>query len=95
MKNEKVNDGAASMEKSQKEAEEARRMERLSVERIETARTSIAKALNLIEGAVEEVGYACEQMHWNDMVVWDMRDAASKLGFSLATLSTWFDDPEE
>ena len=55
----------------------------------------LAKALNLIEAMRDELQFVFEQTDWNDEVKYQIDEAAAKLGFSLATLSTWFDDPEE
>lgn len=66
----------------------------LSNKRIENAKKRIAKCINMLQTTVEEVKWACEAEEWNDGVVYDIEDAALKLGYSLATLYRW-DDPEE
>ena len=64
-------------------------------EQINRSVKRLAKALNLIEAMRDELQFVFEQTDWNDEVKYQIDEAAAKLGFSLATLSTWFDDPEE
>ena len=64
-------------------------------EQIDRSVKRLAKALNLIEAMRDELQFVFEQTGWNDEVKYQIDEAAAKLGFSLATLSTWFDDPEE
>ena len=64
-------------------------------EQIDRSVKRLAKALNLIEAMRDELQFVFEQTEWNDEVKYQIDEAAAKLGFSLATLSTWFDDPEE
>lgn len=66
----------------------------LSNERIDNARKRIAKCLNMLEITTQEVQWACESEKWNDEVVYQIEEAATKLGYVLATLYRW-DDPEE
>lgn len=66
----------------------------LSNERIDNARKRIAKCLNMLETTAQEVRWACESEKWNDEVVFQIEEAATKLGYALATLYRW-DDPEE
>jgi hypothetical protein len=66
----------------------------LSNERIDNARKRIAKCLNMLEITTQEVQWACENEKWNDEVVYQIEEAAIKLGYALATLYRW-DDPEE
>jgi hypothetical protein len=66
----------------------------LSNERIDNARRRIAKCINMLETTTQEVHWACESENWNDDVVFQIEDAATKLGYALATLYRW-DDPEE
>ena len=70
-------------------------MERMCEGRIETGRKRLAKAICLLESARMEVGSACEMMGWNDEVAFTMDEAATKLGYALATLDTWDDGLEE
>ena len=63
-------------------------------EQIDRSVKRLAKALNLIEALRDELQFVFEQTDWNDEVKWQIDEAAAKLGFSLATLSTWYDDPE-
>ena len=64
-------------------------------EQIDRSVKRLAKALNLIEAMRDELQFVFEQTEWNDEVKYQIDEAAAKLGFSLATLSTWYDDPEE
>ena len=64
-------------------------------EQIDRSVKRLAKALNLIEAMRDELQFVFEQTEWNDEVKYQIDEAAAKLGFALATLSTWFDDPEE
>ena len=64
-------------------------------EQIDRSVKRLAKALNIIEAMRGELQFVYEQTEWNDEVKYQIDEAAAKLGFSLATLSTWYDDPEE
>ena len=64
-------------------------------ENIDRSVKRLAKALNIIEAMRDELQFVFEQTEWNDEVKYQIDEAAAKLGFSLATLSTWYDDPEE
>ena len=64
----------------------------LATERVNNLRKSIADSLCRIQGDLDLFKYSCEQMEWNDDVCYEINDACAKLGFSLATLVTWFDD---
>jgi hypothetical protein len=66
----------------------------LSSERIDNARKRIAKCLNMLEVTTQEVRWACKSEKWNDEVVFQIEEAATKLGYALATLYRW-DDLEE
>ena len=63
-------------------------------EQIDRSAKRLAKALNLIEALRDELQFVFEQTEWNDEVKYQIDEAAAKLGFSLATLSTWYDDAE-
>ena len=67
---------------------------KLSNERINNAKYRIAKCLNMLETTVQDVKWACESEKWNDEVAFQIEDAATKLGYALATLYRW-DDLEE
>lgn len=67
----------------------------LSERRVAESRKRIAKCLNLLEASAQEMKWACEAEHWNDEVVFQIEDAATKLGYALATLMRWDDDPAE
>ena len=67
----------------------------LTYGRIDKARKTLAKVLNQIEALKDEVEFACHLAEWNDEVVFQIGDAAKELGFALATLTTWDDEPDE
>ena len=69
--------------------------EELANARIEDSRKRLAKVICQIEGLNQEIRYACESMEWNDEVAYLIDEAANKLGYALATLDTWHDDPED
>ena len=64
-------------------------------EQIDRSIKRLAKALNIIEALHGELEFVFEHTDWNSEVNWQIEEAASKLGFALATLSTWFEDAEE
>ena len=72
-------------------------MERDFTEQIERSRERLAKCLNLLEAVTNELEFVFERNpDWNSEIKWQIEEAACKLGFSLATLTTWYDDePEE
>ena len=62
-------------------------------EQIERSRKRLAKCLNLLEVVTDELEYVFEQNRdWNSEIKYQIEEAATKLGFSLATLTNWFDD---
>ena len=63
-------------------------------EQIDRSVKRLAKALNIIEALRDELQFVFEQTDWNDEVKYQIDEAAAKLGFALATLNTWYDDPE-
>ena len=64
-------------------------------EQIDRSVKRLAKALNLIEAMREELQFVFEHTDWNSEVNWQIEEAASKLGFALATLNNWYDDAED
>ena len=72
-------------------------MERDFTEQIERSRQRLAKCLNLLEAVTNDLEFVFEQNRdWNSEIKYQIEEAACKLGFSLATLTNWFDDePEE
>ena len=72
-------------------------MARDFTEQIERSRKRLAKCLNLLEAVTNDLEFVFEQNRdWDSEIQWQIEKAASKLGFSLATLTNWFDDePEE
>ena len=70
-------------------------MERDFTEQIERSRKRLAKCLNLLEAVTGELEFVFEQNRdWNSEIKYQIEEAAVKLGFSLATLTTWYDDDE-
>ena len=70
-------------------------MERDFTEQIERSRERLAKCLNLLEAVTGELEFVFEQNRdWNSEIKYQIEEAACKLGFSLATLTNWFDDDE-
>ena len=62
-------------------------------EQIERSRKRLANCLNLLEAVTDELEYVFEQnTDWNSEIKYQIEEAATKLGFSLATLTNWFDD---
>ena len=72
-------------------------MARNFTEQIERSRQRLAKCLNLLEAVTNDLEFVFEQNpDWNSEIKYQIEEAACKLGFSLATLTNWFDDdPEE
>ena len=65
-------------------------------EQIERSRKRLAKCLNLLEAVTDELEYVFEQnTDWNSEIKYQIEEAAGKLGFSLATLTNWYDDEED
>jgi hypothetical protein len=63
---------------------------------IERSRKRLSKALNLIEALTEDLEFVFEQRtDWNDSITWQIQEAATKLGFALATLINWYDEEME
>ena len=70
-------------------------MARDFTEQIERSRKRLAKCLNLLEAVTNDLDYVFEQNRdWNSEIKYQIEEAACKLGFSLATLTTWYDDDE-
>ena len=67
----------------------------LSNERVQNAKKSLAKCLNMLETTAQELRWACEAEKWNEEVVFQIEEAALKLGFALATLDRWDDEDIE
>ena len=62
---------------------------------IERSRKRIAKCLNILELVHDELEFVFKQNPmWDVDIKWQIEEAACKLGFSLATLSNWYDDDE-
>lgn len=68
---------------------------KLSEKRVLDAKKRLAKCLNMLEMTSQELKWACEAEHWNEDVTFQIDDAATKLGFALATLTNWDDECED
>ena len=75
--------------------DDARKDTKLAYERIEESKKIVAKAMNLLEAAEEKIKWACEDADWDQGVAYQISDAAEKLGYALATLTTWDDESEK
>ena len=70
-------------------------MARDFTEQIERSGKRLAKCLNLLEAVTNDLEFVFEQNRdWNSEIKYQIEEAACKLGFSLATLTTWYDDDE-
>lgn len=68
----------------------------LTKQRIEGARVRIAKTINTLEQVHQELEWVFEaNNNWNSDIMFQVEEAIMKLGMSLATLTNWWDDPEE
>ena len=67
----------------------------LTYGRIESAKKSLAKVLNEIEELNLKIKCACSLAKWDDEVSYQIDEAATKLGYALATLTTWNDCDEK
>ena len=72
-------------------------MARDCTEQINRSCKRLAKCLNLLEAVTNDLEFVFEQNRdWNSEIKYQIEEAACKLGFSLATLTKWYDDePEE
>ena len=63
---------------------------------IERNRKRLADCLNRLEAVYNDLEFVFEQNpNWNSEIQWQINEAAQKLGFSLATLTNWYDDEED
>ena len=69
--------------------------DKLTRERIERARITLAKVLNMLESTDMELGWVFEKTDWNPDVQYQIQEACTKLGFALATLTRWWEEDEE
>lgn len=69
-------------------------LDKLSRERVEEFKQTIADCLNRLEGIVDPFKYVCQQNGWNDEVAFEVEDAMMKMGLALATLVNWWKDDE-
>ena len=71
-------------------------MARDFTEQIERSGKRLAKCLNLLEAVTNDLEFVFEQNRdWNSEIKYQIEEAVVKLGFSLATLTTWYDDETE
>ena len=67
----------------------------LTKQRIEDSRLRIAKSINNLEGVHQTLDWVFEtNPKWNSDVKYQVEEAITKLGMSLATLTTWWDDED-
>ena len=69
-------------------------MNDFSRERVNESVKRLAKAINLNECVIEDLGSACKIEDWNDDVVHQIKEAQTLLGQVLASLVNWFDDED-
>jgi len=63
---------------------------------IEFSKKMLAEALNRIYAANERLEYVFENRRdWNSDVKFQIEEGATRLGYALACLTTWYDDEEE
>lgn len=56
----------------------------------------LAKALNLIEASYDDLKYRYdENPDWDRGLLYQLKDASAKLGYTLATLVNWDDEEVE
>lgn len=68
----------------------------LTKNRIEDSRVRIARAINTLESVHQTLDWVFEtNPSWNSDLKYQVEEAITKLGMSLATLTTWWDDDEE
>lgn len=67
---------------------------KLTYGRIESSKKKLAKVLNQLESLNQDIIFACEIANWNNDVCAQIEDAAVKLGYALATLTSWDDCSE-
>lgn len=79
---------------SSKSLLDSKSQESLAKERVEKAKTRLAKCINMLETTVEELKWSCSSMNWNDEVAFQIEEGMLKLGESLATLTNWYEDEE-
>jgi len=71
-------------------------MARDCTDQIERSRKRLAKCLNLLEAVTGDLEFIFDQNpDWNFEIKYQIEEAVAKLGFSLATLTTWYDDEPE
>ena len=69
-------------------------MKDVSREHVNNSVKRIAKAINLNECVIEDLGCACRIEGWNDDVVRQIKESQIFLGQALASLVNWFNDED-
>ena len=65
-------------------------------QRIEQSRIRIAKSINTLEMVHQDLEWVFDaHKNWNSEIMFQIEEATMKLGMSLATLTNWWEDPEE
>lgn len=68
----------------------------LTKQRIEDSRVHIARTINTLESVHQTLEWVFEtNPEWNSGLKYQVEEAITKLGMSLATLTTWWEDDEE
>ena len=67
-------------------------LETVARQKIEESRIAVAKSLNKLSSVEENFGWIFENMPWDSMIEYDLKEAMAKLGTLLAALDTWYED---
>lgn len=70
------------------------KMNDISTQRVNESVKRIATIVNINERVIADLEFACKAEQWNDDVVFQLKEAQTLLGQSLATLVNWFDDAD-
>lgn len=64
-------------------------------EQMDFVQEQLSKGLNHIESASEYLSFVLSRhTDWNDEIKYQIEEAVAKLGFALATVCRWWDDPD-
>ena len=67
----------------------------MSESAVESATKRVARALNLVEASYVDLKFLyARNPDWDESLLYQIQEAASMLGYTLATLTNW-DDEEE
>lgn len=64
-------------------------------EKIDESIKRISRVLNILEATTESLSFTCKKHDWDEGVVFQIQEAATNLGYALATLNRWYDDYNE